>query len=151
MMRAMQMIPNKLYLAMNAALFIAYNGSENAPVSGGAIVEYCNLNKRALEPILQRLAVEDIVVSVKGSKGGYYMSQPENVTLRDVAEAFIRDVVPQKHEFAGYNKVLDQKLELCFDGWLDSLSDISFKRLCRKTKTIGHVSPMNDFELTYTI
>lgn len=136
---------------MNAALFIAYNGSEDLPVSGGEIVEYCNLNKRALEPILQRLAAENIVISVKGSKGGYYMPQSEDITLRDVAEAFIRDVVPQKHEFSGYNEILDQKLELCFDGWLDSLSDISFKRLCHKAKTISRISPTSDFDSSYSI
>lgn len=147
----MQMLSNKLYLAMNAALFIAYNGTEDVPVSGSAIVDYCNLNKRALEPILQRLSGEGLIESIKGAKGGYYMPHPDAVTLRDVADAFITDVVPQKHDFAGYNSVLDDKLEQCYDSWLDSLSDISFKRLCHNARTLGQVAPINEPVLNFAI
>ena len=147
----MQLLSNKLYLAMNAAMFIAYNGNEDTPVSGNAIVDYCHLNKRSLEPVLQRLSGEGIIVSVKGAKGGYYMPQPENTTLREIVEAFVDSVVPNKHEFAGYNDILDEKLENCYGGWLDSLSDISFKRLCHKARNSGHLNPINTPILNFAI
>ncbi len=147
----MQILPNKLYLAMNAAMFIAYNGTEDMPVSGSAIVDYCNLNKRALEPVLQRLSGEGLIVSVKGAKGGYYMSHPENTTLREVVDAFVTSVVPEKHEFAGYDTILNEKLETCYESWLDSLSDISFKRLCHKARTAGQLDPINTPVLNFAI
>tara|TARA_R110001592_G_scaffold27763_26_gene102951 strand:- start:9174 stop:9617 length:444 start_codon:yes stop_codon:yes gene_type:complete len=147
----MQILPNKLYLAMNAAMFIAYNGNEDTPVSGSAIVDYCNLNKRALEPVLQRLSSEGLIVSVKGAKGGYYMPNPETITLREIVEAFVSRVVPDKHEFAGYDTILNEKLENCYDGWLDSLSDVSFKRLCRKARTAGNLDPINAPVLNFAI
>lgn len=135
----MQLLPNKLYLAMNAAMFIAYNGNEEIPVAGSEIVEYSNLNKRALEPVLQKLSSTGIIISVKGARGGYYMPAPEETTLRDVAEAFISRVVPDKHEFAGYDTLVDSKLLQCYDSWLDSLSDITFKRLCQKARNSGQI------------
>lgn len=147
----MQLIPNKLYLAMNAAMFIAYNGSEDTPVSGSAIVDYCKLNKRALEPVLQRLSGEGLIVSVKGAKGGYYMPNPENTTLKEVIEAFDVKIIPDKHEFSGYNDILDARLELCFDGWLDSLSDINFKRLCHTARTEGELEPITTPVLNFAI
>ncbi len=147
----MQFLPNKLYLAMSAALFIAYNGDEDAPVAGSAIVDYCNLNKRALEPVLQRLSSSGMVVSIKGAKGGYYMPNPEYTTLRDVAEAFVTQVSPDKHNIAGYGDILDEKLERCYEGWLDSLSDVTFKRLCTKARNSGEIPSIQTPVLNYSI
>ncbi|MGH1403705.1 MAG: RrF2 family transcriptional regulator [Alphaproteobacteria bacterium] len=147
----MQFIQNKLYLAMNAAMFIAYNGSEEQPVPGSAIVDYSNMNKRALEPVLQRLSSAGLVVSIKGARGGYYMSRPEHTTLRDIAEAFIDRVVPEKHEFEGYDSILDEKLENFYDGWLDSLSDITFSRLCVKARNSGKISKFSAPVLNFSI
>ena len=147
----MQIIPNKLYLAMNAALFIAYNGSENQPVSGSAIVEYCDLNKRALEPVLQKLSKADIIVSVKGAKGGYFMPNPEDVSLKDIVEAFIEDVIPKKHDFSGYTDILNDTLFHCHQDWIASLSAITFKRLCQDARSTGALNPINKPVLNFTI
>ncbi len=147
----MQFIPNKLYLAMNAAFFIAYNGSEEQPVPGSAIVDYSNLNKRALEPVLQKLSSSGFIISIKGARGGYYMTQPEKTTLRDVAEAFIEEPVPQKHEFAGYCDFLDEKILESYDAWLQSLSGTSFKILCFNAKRSGQVPKVSSPILNFSI
>lgn len=136
---------------MNAAMFIAYNGTEDAPVSGSAIVEHCNLNKRALEPVLQRLSSADIIVSVKGAKGGYYMQHPERTTLGDVAQAFVTRIVSDKHDFAGYDDLIDDALDMCYESWLDSLSDVSFKHLCRRAKQSGQIMPVQTPVLNFAI
>lgn len=147
----MQMISNKVYLAMNAAFFIAYNGNDDLPVAGSAIVEYSNLNKRALEPVLQRLSNADIIVSVKGAKGGYFMGHPEKTTLRHVAEAFIERIVPEKHEFLGYDAVLDVVLTDGYDEWLENLSQTTFKDLCTRARNSGKMPVQENPILNFAI
>ncbi len=147
----MQFTPNKLYLAMNAAFFIAYNGSEECPVPGSAIVEYSNLNKRALEPVLQKLSSAGLIVSIKGARGGYYMTRPEHTSLRDIAEIFIEQTVPQKHEFEGYGAILDTKIENSYTAWLNSLSDTAFSRLCLEAKKSGQISAVSTPVLNFSI
>lgn len=147
----MQLLPNKLYLAMNAAMFIAYNGTEEVPVAGSEIVEYSNLNKRALEPVLQKLSSAGLIISVKGAKGGYYMPTPESTSLRDIARAFISSVVPDKHEFSGYDVLIDVTLMQSHDRWLESLSDVTFKQLCQRARNSGqipaHKAPVLNFAI----
>lgn len=147
----MQFIQNKLYLAMNAAFFIAYNGREECPVPGSAIVEYSNLNKRALEPVLQKLSSAGLIVSIKGARGGYYMTRPEHTSLRDIAEIFIEQTVPQKHEFEGYGAILDTKIENSYTAWLNSLSDTAFSRLCLEAKKSGQISAVSTPVLNFSI
>ncbi len=147
----MQMISNRVYLAMNAAFFIAYNGNDDLPVAGSAIVEYSNLNKRALEPVLQRLSGADIIVSVKGAKGGYYMAHPEKTTLRDVVEAFIEGIVPEKHEFLGYDIVLDEVLTEGYNTWLENLGQTTFKDLCTKARNSGKIPVQENPILNFAI
>jgi len=147
----MQLLPNKLYLAMNAAMFIAYNGDVDNPVSGVAIVDYCGLNRRALEPVLQRLAGEGIIISIKGAKGGYYMPNQDIVTLRDIAEAFIDKAFPDRPEFSGYNSLLDKELEGSYSLWLESLSKSSFDQLCDRARDIDNLEPIADTVLHYDI
>lgn len=147
----MQFTSNKLYLAVNAAMFIAYNGSEERPVPGSAIVDYCGLNKRALEPVLQRLSQANLVVSVKGARGGYYMPSPDAHSLADVAQAFIARIVPEKHEFVGYGDILDDILQESYYAWFDNLSDVTFQGLCRKAKASGDIPKFKPPVLNFSI
>ncbi len=126
----MQLLPNKLYLAMNASFFIAYNGNEETPISGAAIVEYFNLNKRALEPVLQRLSGAEVVISMKGARGGYYMPDPKNTTLRDIVNTFIETVTPDKFENTAYDNILNDGIALGYHAWLEKLDGITFQDLC---------------------
>ena len=107
---------------------------KKTPLPGSAIVAYCDLNKRALEPVLQKLANAKLVTSIKGAKGGYYMPCPEKTTLRDIAETFIKTPVPEKHDFAGYNTILNESLETAHSQWLESLGKLTFKHLCLNAK-----------------
>jgi len=145
------MIPNKLYLAMNAAMFIAYNGSEDVPVAGNEIVDYSNLNKRALEPVLQKLSGANIIVSVKGARGGYFMPTPDKTTLRGVAEAFITNVIPEKHEFLGYDELINSTLLECHQNWLNSLSKVTFAKLCENARSSGFLPEIKEPILNFSI
>lgn len=147
----MQFLSNKLYLALNAALFIAYNGDEDSPVAGSEIVEYCGLNKRALEPVLQKLSGAGLVVSTKGSKGGYHMPKPEKVTLKNIVEAFTETLTPSKHDFAGYHDVLMPSIQTGYDAWRASLSKISFADLCQEAREKGTLNTIKAPILNFAI
>lgn len=135
---------------MNAALFIAYNGDENRPVPGSAIVEYCGLHKRALEPVLQKISNAEFIISVKGAKGGYYMPRPEKVSLADIARLFIEDIIPPKHDFSAYGDILEEDLLKSFQAWLDQLSKAPFSKLCDKAKD-NDISTLSKPVLNFSI
>ena len=80
----MGFLPDRVVLAMKAAFYIAYNGRQDRPVTSAEIVEHFDLKERALEPVLQRLSNEGIIVSIKGPKGGYFVDDPVNTTLKDI-------------------------------------------------------------------
>ena len=136
---------------MNAAMFIAYNGSKDDPVCGNEIVDYSNLNKRALEPVLQKLANAGIVVSIKGARGGYYMPRPEETSLKDVVKAFIECVVPEKHQFSGYDMLINKSLGKNYLLWLDGLADTSFKELCDDARDAGCIKQSEESVLYFSI
>ncbi len=147
----MQIVPNKLYLAISAAFFIAYNANESQPVSGSAIIEYSGLNKRALEPVLQKLSNARLIISLKGAKGGYYMPDPGQTSLRDVADIFINAPTTEKMSFAGYDNILGQYLVDAHNQWLDSLAQQTFKKLCDQANKSGKLKLIREPVLNFTI
>lgn len=147
----MQFISNKVYLAMNAALFIAYNGDEDSPVAGSEIVEYCGLNKRALEPVLQKISGAGLVVSTKGAKGGYHMPSPDKVTLRDITEIFIENIIPEKHDFSGYNDVLSPSIQKSYEQWLSALESVTIEKLCKNAREQGTLNTIKAPVLNFAI
>ncbi len=147
----MQFVSNKLYLALNAALFIAYNGDEESPVAGSEIVEYCGLNKRALEPVLQKLSGAGLIVSTKGSKGGYHMPKPDKISLKDIAETFTSNITPKKHDFSGYHDVLIPAVQDGYKEWLKSLSGVTFAMLCADAREKGTLNKIKSPILNYAI
>lgn len=128
----MNLLPPRLYTAMNAALFIAYNGRKERPVSGTSIVEFCGLKERALEPVLQKLSNAGIIVSVKGARGGYYVADLDNVTLRDIVECFVSSPVPKDSEFGGFSQILEDRLVSSYSEWLEVLEETSLRHLCNR-------------------
>ena len=126
----MKLIPSKLNMAMNAALFIAYNGREDKPVSGASIVDYFGLKERALEPVLQKLSSADIIISIKGPKGGYFLKDSETTTLKDIVQAFVKAPVPANDTFGTYGDILAGRIKFSLESWMDALDKITLKDLC---------------------
>ena len=63
-------LTKKLLFAIEAVLDIAYNGSA-APVRSAEITEREGIPRRYLEPVLQELVREGILVGIRGPSGGY--------------------------------------------------------------------------------
>src|SRR5260370_7679159 len=66
-------LTKKLLYAIEAVLDIAYNGGA-APVRSVEITEREGIPRRYLEPVLQELVRERILVGIRGPSGGYRLA-----------------------------------------------------------------------------
>lgn len=131
----MDLLPNRLKVAMNVAYFIAYNGRADRPVPNTEIVgHFVHLKERSLEPVLQKLSSAGIITSVKGSKGGYYVEDPENTTLKDIFECFIDCASEDEGQFGSFERILNAQLEDWYGRGLGMLSVVSLKYLCNEAR-----------------
>ncbi len=84
-------IPKKLFYAIEAILYIAYNGS-NGCISSKDIAEKQNMPPRYLEQIMQKLVREGILKGVRGPNGGYLLAREKRrITLADISSAVSED------------------------------------------------------------
>ena len=67
-------LTKKLLFAIEAVLDIAYNGSA-APVRSAEITEREGIPRRYLEPVLQELVREKILIGIRGPSGGYRLAR----------------------------------------------------------------------------
>jgi Rrf2 family protein len=77
-------LTKKLLFAIEAVLDIAYNGA-TAPVRSAEITEREGIPRRYLEPVLQELVRDGILVGIRGPSGGYRLARERgDVTLGDI-------------------------------------------------------------------
>ena len=81
------MLAKKLFYAVEAVLFIAYN-SGNGPISGRDIAAKQGLPPRYLEQLMQRLVRAGILRGVRGPHGGYLLARERRrITVGEICEA----------------------------------------------------------------
>jgi Rrf2 family protein len=79
-------LTKKLLFAIEAVLDIAYNGS-TAPVRSLEITEREGIPRRYLEPVLQELVREGILVGIRGPSGGYRLARERRrISLGDIVK-----------------------------------------------------------------
>jgi Rrf2 family iron-sulfur cluster assembly transcriptional regulator len=77
-------LTKKLLFAIEAVLDIAYNGSA-APVRSVEITEREGIPRRYLEPVLQELVREKILIGIRGPSGGYRLARERRrISLGDI-------------------------------------------------------------------
>ena len=77
-------LTKKLLFAIEAVLDIAYNGGA-APVRSAEITEREGIPRRYLEPVLQELVREGILVGIRGPSGGYRLARERSrISLGDI-------------------------------------------------------------------
>lgn len=80
----MLVLSKKIYYALEAVLYIAYN-AKTEPLAGNAVAEAQNLPTRYLEPMMQKLVRAGILRGVRGPAGGYMLGRERrNITLADI-------------------------------------------------------------------
>ena len=138
----MQLFPSKLRLALNTVLFIVCYGNTAEPISSKAIVEQSeNMNDRTLEPVLQKLAKANVVQSIKGANGGYFVADPDSLTVRHVMEAMLDKPDDGKYTFLGLEEVGHEVVTEIYDGLIEQISYLTFTHLKNRAQEKGLVSP----------
>jgi Rrf2 family transcriptional regulator, iron-sulfur cluster assembly transcription factor len=80
-------LSRKIHLAISAVLDIAYNIGDQ-PVQSQVITARHHVPKRYLEPVLQQLVRDGILLSLRGPKGGYKLARERaKISLGDVARS----------------------------------------------------------------
>lgn len=75
----------------------SYEKNENKPVSIKKICEKEEISNRYLENIFVTLRKAGIVSSLKGEKGGFFLTKdPEKITVYDVLAAVETEITPTK-------------------------------------------------------
>lgn len=83
-------LPRKLFYAIEAVVYIAYNGG-NAPVSSKEIADQQNLPPRYLEQLMQKLVRAGILRGVRGPRGGYRLARERRrISMAEICEV-LRD------------------------------------------------------------
>lgn len=91
----------KLFYAVEAVLYIAYNGGQG-PISGRDIAKRQGLPPRYLEQLMQRLVRGGILRGVRGPHGGYLLARERRrITVGDICEVLNEEKDDQ--ELAGYS------------------------------------------------
>lgn len=95
------MLPSKkLYYAVEAVLYIAYNGG-NGPISGKDIAERQNLPPRYLEQLMQKLVRGGVLRGVRGPHGGYLLARERRrITVGDICDILSDD--KEEQDLNGY-------------------------------------------------
>lgn len=133
----MNFLPNKVHMALNAALFVAYHGNKAEPVSGSAIAQHYGLGCRTLEPVLQVLGNAGFLQSIRGQGGGYYIESPDKVNIKDIAECFIHKLLPECSAFSEFSPVLEQFFKESYQCFWDKLSGVTLQDLCNASEKEG--------------
>ena len=76
--------PQRTVLALQAILYIACNASADYPMKAQAVEHALQLSPRKLEGTLRQLSQAHLLQSVAGAGGGYYVSEPQSITLADI-------------------------------------------------------------------
>jgi len=121
----MQLLPRKTILAIGAVVDVAMH-SNKGPVSVRDLNDRLQLPRRYLEPILQALVREGILVGRYGPHGGYVLAKGRQaISVYDISEA-VRTVKAKK-EFRLLLPTLAQA-EQCF---ISALKRITVEDLVR--------------------
>lgn len=80
---------NATTYAMRAVLYLSVHSSENNKIGIKELAAKLDVPYHFLGKILQTLARQDIICSIKGPNGGFYMTDVENnLTMMRVVEPF---------------------------------------------------------------
>lgn len=86
----------KLFYAVEAVLFIAYNAA-SGPISSRDIAEKQGLPPRYLEQLMQRLVRAGILRGVRGPNGGYVLAKEKRrISVGDICEVLGDEKEPEQ-------------------------------------------------------
>lgn len=130
------MFSRKIFYAVEAVLYIAYNGASD-PVSSKEIAEKQNLPPRYLEQIMQRLVRAGILRGIRGPKGGYLLARERRrISVGDICAVLRED--EQQDDNVTSTPLGAQVIEPIWNSLsqtaLESLNQMSMADLCEQAR-----------------
>ncbi len=121
----------KIYYAIEAVLFIAYN-AKATPISGTVVAEAQGLPTRYLEPIMQRLVRAGILKGVRGPTGGYMLGRERRrISLADICAVITDAELPTCATELG-EKILEPRTTQLMTQWNETLASVTIADLCNE-------------------
>jgi Rrf2 family transcriptional regulator, iron-sulfur cluster assembly transcription factor len=135
-------LTKKLLFAIEAVLDIAYNGGA-VPVRSSEITARQGIPRRYLEPVLQELVRDGILVGIRGPSGGYRLARERRrVSLGDIVRS-VRELetgdnpIDDPAGSALSHKVVRPLWRELEDEAMDRLDRLTLDELCGRAHTAG--------------
>ena len=141
--------PSRMLLAIQATLFIAYHSNNGVPVKSTQIIERYALNRRALEPVLQILTLENVLDSRQGANGGYTVINRKE-TLGRIARLFMDNVTEEDLLFNDLLPVIQPQLLHAMEALFATLDNYSIEDCCEQAHHLG-IPRGDNFPLDFII
>ncbi len=126
----------KLFYAVEAVLYIAYNGGQG-PISGRDIAHRQNLPPRYLEQLMQKLVRGGVLRGVRGPHGGYLLARERRrITVGDICDMLSDD--KDEQDMNGYaatplgTNVVMPVWETARAQMMDHLKQVNLAELCEQ-------------------
>lgn len=130
------MLSKKLFYAVEAVLYIAYN-SGRGPISSRDIAGRQGLPPRYLEQLMQRLVRGGVLRGVRGPRGGYQLARERRrITVGDICEILMDE--KDEQDLQGYggtelgSRVVQPVWEVAHRKMMEYLKDINLADLCEQ-------------------
>ena len=131
--------PNKLFYAMEAVLYIAYNTPGGA-ISSRDIAARQGLPPRYLEGLMQKLVHAGILRGIRGPKGGYVLAKERRrIALSDVC-AVLQEETSDKEAASYAATPLGKNIVLpiwkkAYVAWFGALEGVNLAELCEEASS----------------
>lgn len=136
--------PRKLIYAIEAVLDIAYNAGSQ-PVQSSDVTRRQGISRRYLEPVLQQLVHDGILVGVRGPRGGYRLARERRrITLGDITRVVLEmtnsDETEEDEGSEFGRKVVRPLWREIEDEMLGRLDTVTVEELCLRARRQGLAS-----------
>lgn len=138
----MPRITKKMLYAIEAVLDIAYHSGAE-PVQSREITRRQGIPQRYLEQALQHLVRDDILIGVRGPRGGYRLAKERRrITIGDIVRSVRRMETGEDPLMTETGSDLGQKVVRPLwtsiqDDIMARLDDTSVDQLCQDANTVG--------------
>ncbi|MDX1974809.1 MAG: Rrf2 family transcriptional regulator [Rickettsiales bacterium] len=144
-------LPKKLYYAVEAVLFIAYNAGLG-PISSRDIAERQGLPPRYLEQLMQRLVRAGILRGVRGPRGGYVLARERRrITVGDICSVLSEEA--DEGSYAGTplgHLVVKPVWDNAGQQMMEYLKQVNLAELCEQALT-RNVKKLSEEKLDFAI
>ncbi len=146
--------PNKLFYAMEAVLYIAYNAQSGA-ISSRDIAAKQGLPPRYLEGLMQKLVRAGILRGIRGPKGGYVLAKERRrIALSDICSV-LQEEEADKESAAYAATPLGKNIVMpiwkkATAAWFGALEGVNLAELCEDA-THKQIKKHAEEKLDFTI